>query len=196
MQGPVLAVVDATGDQIIVWGVDLGAKSPQASRMCGAWVIAADETNKLQLLVAGRLVVTTLAGAAALYAAEITVAGRLDVAATLVAANEALDAVQAAFEAEQAVRPKSKKMADVRWPTLPEALDVDNPALIDAPPNVRRALSVARWLAVLARGWEDAEAKRTAHAQLQALGGQEARCLPLVLVQPEAAGAPSLRTVR
>ena len=182
---PVVAVVDATSEGPTVWWVGLGLRgSAQLSRLCGAaWVIGYAEVDKFELLVGGRIVVATSAGEQALTASEIGVDRRLDVAATLASAKAAQETLRAAFDTEQAARTGSKQMAEPRWPTFPEPLDLDNPPAVKALPAAPKALRIARWLADLASRWEDVAAERLARPLLRGLGGNQPLVLPLVLAE-------------
>ncbi len=104
-----------------------------------------------------------------------------DVTGTLAAMNVERDMLQAAFDAEQSGRTKSKRMVTPEWPMFPEPIDVDNPPLAKSPDPTQRALAIARWLSTLCHQWEYLEEERLARPMLRGLSGLGSRALPLVV---------------
>lgn len=183
-QLPVVAVVDATGEGVVVvWWVNVAvALDLRMSRLCGAWVLDPDDTSTIDRVVAGRIGLLTGPGAAALRTAGLAVYPQLDLEATWRAAAAELTALQPAFDTQQAARPGGKRLTPPVWPILPELLDLDDPESPAGPPAPFRALGIARWLEQLCGRWGELEGTRLARPQLRDLGGPAPRPLPLALV--------------
>jgi hypothetical protein len=96
-----VAIVDAADDESIVWQVDVSSDTQGFSRMCGAWVIAADEDHKVRLLTQSRYLLSTDAGARVCKRAGVDGhLGLVDVGATLSAVDA--EPMQEVFEAAAA----------------------------------------------------------------------------------------------
>ncbi|MBB3753672.1 hypothetical protein FHT44_006194 [Mycolicibacterium sp. BK634] len=155
-----VAVVDAGGDESIVWQVDVSADTQEASRMCSAWVLAAGADDKVRLLTRSRYLLPTTAGRRVCEEAGADGhLGLVDAAATLSAVDAERARLQSVFEQEATVS-KSTLVAPT-WPHLAEPLDLASPPLDRiAPSNCAAALGVARWLESVAVAWESLERQR------------------------------------
>jgi len=165
-----VVVIDANADGTIVWQVDVSSDTQGSSRMCGAWVLAADEFGKLEMLTRARYVVATRAGDRALR--RITGHGHLgvvDLAKTLSAVESEISDLQTVFEL---VASKSKSNLTVpAWPNLPETIDLARPPTDkNAPQGVAVSLGIARWLEAVAVAWESLERQRLARKYMR--GGE------------------------
>lgn len=182
----IVAVVDAAAHTVIVWHVDVGTEVPGMSRMCGAWVVT--EPRKVELLTRGRLVVATVAGAAAMRSAGCTPAGALDLVQTVKSVVAERDRLQAIYDALPASR--KKNLVVPRWPHIPDTIDPTSPPRTEGADNaVAVALSVARYLDELAAAWTAIERQRIARTYLtDNTPGRpsEARALPLEVIFDDA----------
>jgi hypothetical protein len=155
-----VAIVDAAEDESIVWHVDVSSDTQGLSRMCGAWVIAADEDHKVNLLTQSRYLLSTDAGARACK--RVGVEGHLglvDVVATLSAVDAERTRLQEVFE--RAAEASKSSLIAPTWPHLPKPVDLTHPPQDRiAPPNCAGALGVARWLESVAVAWESLERQR------------------------------------
>lgn len=185
----VVAVVDAPTEDVWVWwvAIDVSPGQDTLSRLCGAWRVARDDAEILEALTHRRIVLPTPSGAAALASAALTDRWILDAGATHKAVSDEVDALQAAFVAEQHARPASKRMVTPQWPDLPPALGLTAPPVPEpgsVPGEQRRALGIARWLARLCGTWSAVEERRLSRTFLRDLRGESPRTLPVVLVPP------------
>ena len=155
-----VAVIDANADESIVWQVDVSADTQGSSRMCGAWVLAANEYAKPKLLTQARYLVATPAGDKALDRASAhDNRGVVDLAATVTVVELEITRLQIVFE-RAAATSKSSLVAPT-WPPLPKAIDLGQPPVdVKAPQNVAVTLGIARWLEAVALVWESLERQR------------------------------------
>jgi len=173
-QQPKVAVVDARDDDVWVWWVSASlALDMGFPRKTGAWGLSRSDPDfgeVLESLLFDRMVVATENGQGAIADAEITHCRWVDLPATLAAVIEVRDEYQAAFDAEQSSRTKSKRMRDLQWPVLPDPLDLENPPPARgqaADADVGRCLAIAAWVDGLVRAFEDIEAVRADRAFLR-----------------------------
>lgn len=182
----VVAVVDATPDNVIVWWSNIGLQpDPTMGRLCGAWKLDLGSDEELESLIFRRIVLPTNAGSNALKLAGLNPDRILDVGATVAAAIAARDRCQDAFESEQARRGKRAPLRAPSWPSFPAALDVENPPAWSATSpsaDTDAALSIAHWLAALCTCWEQLERERLGRPLLRELDGTAERPLAAVLV--------------
>lgn len=163
----VIAVVDARESDAWVWWVN-ASMDPDArgDRLCGAWSLSKNDrefSNTLHSLVAERMVVATTDGKALLNEAAITNCRWIDINASLASIQAMRDECQEMFEREQSERKKSNKLRDLRWPELPQPIDLENPPPAPGQANgveIRRALAIATWVASLANTFEQIESAR------------------------------------
>ena len=170
----VVAVVDARDDDVWVWWVSTSlALDMGFSRKTGAWELSRSDSefsDVLESLLFDRMVVATEAGRGAIADAGVTDCRWVDLSATFAAVVEVREEYQAAFDAEQSSRTKSKQMKPLHWPTLPELLDLENPPPARgqaADADVGRCLAIAAWVDGLVRAFEDIEAVRGDRAFLR-----------------------------
>lgn len=173
-QQPKVAVVDARDDYLWVWWVSTSLSLDMGfSRKTGAWELSRSDSqfsDVLESLLFDRMVVATEAGRGAIADAGITDCRWVDLSATFAAVVEVREEYQAAFDAEQSSRTKSKQMKPLHWPTLPELLDLENPPPARgqaADADVGRCLAIAAWVDGLVRAFEDIEAVRGDRAFLR-----------------------------
>jgi hypothetical protein len=160
MESQFVTIVDAARDDSIVWQVDVSSDTQGSSRMCGAWVIAADGDHEVRLLTRSRYLLSTNGGARVCKRAGVDGhLGLVDVVATLSAVDAERIRLQEVFE-RAAASSKSSLIAPT-WPHLPKPLDLVHPPQDRmAPPNCAAALGVARWLESVAVAWESLERQR------------------------------------
>jgi hypothetical protein len=162
-----VAIVDANTEGTIVWQVDVSSDTQGSSRMCGAWVLAADEAGKLERLTQARYVVATRAGDRVLR--RITGHGHrgvVDLASTLSAVESEIRELQTVFD--RAARSSKSNLIVPTWPHLPEAIDLRHPpADASAPQGVAVTLGIARWLEAVAFAWESLERQRLARKYMR-----------------------------
>jgi hypothetical protein len=185
-----VAIVDVADDESIVWQVDVSSDTQGSSRMCGAWVVAADEDHKVRLLTQSRYLLSTDAGAQVCKRAGVDGhLGLVDVAATLSAVDAEGTRLQEVFE-RAAAASKSSLIAPT-WPRLPKPLDLANPPLDRiAPSNCAAALGVARWLESVAVAWESLERQRLIRRYMRGNAPVQ-RTFPLqLIVQPDPSHRP------
>lgn len=186
----VVAVVDVAQDgRLVIWHVDISPDNGLA-RMAGAWVLSLDESagqqdepaglaaesaGRAADLLRGRRVLASAAGAAAVAALAVDIAGFVDPAGTLDDMADRIATLQAAFDAE------ARKLVSPTWPALPEPLDFASVAasMPDGTGHVAVALGAARWLEDAAVRWEKIEAQRVARKFLAPFGGPTRRPLHL-----------------
>jgi hypothetical protein len=182
LQSWVLAVVDAAESVPVVWWVDYGPE-PNVSRLCGAWVLDTEAlARQLPALTAGRTLLPTSAGRAALEGRGISAAPALDAESTLGAVTAARDELQAAYE-KRSGQAGGRALVPPKWPELPGSLTLDDSPVVAADGRASRALSIARWLVQLCTAWEEIEQQRLSRSYLRDLGGNLARPLPVVLTE-------------
>jgi hypothetical protein len=185
----VVAVVDATPDNVIVWWANIGLQpDPTMGRLCGAWKLDLGSDEELESLIFKRIVLPTNAGSHALKLAGLNPDRILDVGATVAAAIAARDRCQDVFDDEQAQRGKRAPLRAPNWPSFPAPLDVENPpawsAMNPSGADTDAALSIAHWLAALCTRWESLESERLGRPLLRELDGTAERPLPAALVAP------------
>jgi hypothetical protein len=162
-----VAIVDANADETIVWQVDVSSDTQGSSRMCGAWILAADDGDKLELLTRTRdVVVTKAADRAFRRATGNGDRGLVDLARTLSAVESEIVRLQTVFE-QAAAKSKSNLIAP-SWPHLPEVIDLAQPPVdANAPQNVAVTLGIARWVEAVAVAWEGLERQRLARKYMR-----------------------------
>ena len=179
-----VAVVDAQPHKTIVWHVDVSTNPSGLSRMSGAWIVSADDTNVLTTLTRARYVTTTGAGRDMCRGNH---AGVVDVAATHAAIASEIEHFQTEFE--KAAAASNSKLIAPRWPRLPNVIDLANPpADTNAPAEVAVALGIARWLESLALVWESLETQRLMRKYLR---GDDDDQRPFPISAAELDAAPS-----
>ncbi len=179
----VVAVVDAHESDAVVWWVALDDLA-SVSRLCGAWVLPRESSDRVAAVLGGRYVLFTTSGATLLEAAGIDATAVMDPEATLAAAARHLQGLQEAHEAHVRALPPTRSAADPSWPVLPARLTLlDAAPSIDTSPGVdpavTRALAIARWVEGLCRAWAGLEEVRLSRKHLRPLGPEVARLLPV-----------------
>lgn len=189
----VVAVVDAHGDQVAVWWVDVGhrevgPRAKRTSRLCGAWTFQPASTQVIETLTYQRMTWATEPGLHALKSLRVPIQRHFDVAATLALMHADRDRHKEAFEAEQASRTPSKRLQTPHWPLYPDPIDIDQPISVPPgeSPTIARALEVARWLDQLCSQWESFEELRLSSSWLSALEGPGTRGLPVAVTAQSA----------
>jgi hypothetical protein len=175
----VLAIVDAHDSDPVVWWANLGPSNGMF-RLCGAWVLDTPELrDKLADLIAGRALLTTIAGRAALTYRDIPLDGHIDVVTTHHAVLAWRDELQTAYEKRAAHGSAGKGLIAPRWPDIPELLNVEDITAVAGDPRACRALGIARWFDTLCFAWDSIEGQRLARPYLREHGGEVARTLPV-----------------
>lgn len=168
-------VVDARGEQVIVWQVATEPVAGQLSRMSGAWVLGPDEKNTLDSLIADHRVLATSAARQLIAERDIPIRGYIDPDTTVKNIELACDELQIAFD-HHADRSQHDLVAPT-WPALPASIDRQNPPTAASEPPTRVALGLARWLLHVALIWDRIEAQRLLRPYLP--GGRKRLSAPI-----------------
>jgi|GEM_PF-2031249 len=182
---PVVAVVDATDDRVVIWWIQLSRVGHTGSRLCGAWVLDIADVTKVRAVIARRVGFATTSGEQAVAKTGSYFDARLDLPGTIDAVTNARVSLIEAFEVAQRQRKPSSRLVEPNWPDLPPPLDVNSPPTVAGSPEVARALSIARYLDHLAKVWDALEDIRTSRKMLRdAYGNSTAgsELFPLQLV--------------
>lgn len=186
----VVGVVDADGDQVAVWWVDVGhrevgPRAKRTSRLCGAWTFQPASSQVIETLTYQRMIWATEPGLQALKSPRVPIHCLFNVAATLARMHADRDRHQEAFEAEQASRTPSKRLQTPHMPLYPEPIDIDQPIYVPPgeAPTVARALGVSRRLDQLCSQWESFEELRLSSAWLSTVEGPGLRRLPIAVAE-------------
>lgn len=180
----VAAVIDAADKKALIWWTAIGLPVAGFGRLCGAWVLDADD-DRLASLIDGRYMVTTAAGSDLVAERGFAAETRLNLAATLHVVRAEVSRLQAIFEQENGSRIASKKLKAPSWPVLPVDLDIERPhaARAESAAGVsgNRALDIAHWINALCAAWDEVEDQRMGRPWMSALDGAERHLLPAVL---------------
>lgn len=173
----IVSVVDRADDLAVVWWVDPNPPS-KASEQCGAWVLPADDP-RVGDLVAGRWLLATPAGAAAVRQLGAEPRAVVDVRATVTAVTDEISRLHGLFLTEVA-KPGKQTMTEPTWPVVGAPIDLARPPQADAAePAACTALGVARWTARLSRTWHALEEERSRRPYLREAGTSAHRPVPL-----------------
>ncbi len=180
----VVAVVDATDTEVLIWWTAIGQPVAGFGRLCGAWVLDRDD-NRIGGLLAGRYLVPTQAGIGFVAGRGIVTGAPLDLQCTRHSVHADIARLQAIFERENDTRIASKKLKAPTWPVLPSDLDVEHPHTDQrasaAADTENRALDIAHWINALCACWDEVEDQRMARPWMSAIDGPERRLLPAVV---------------
>lgn len=170
------AVVDAQGEQVIVWHVQTGLDDGM-SRLTGAWVVARAQTATIAALLERRRTLATQAGEKALADLGISPFARIDPAATLAAVRAERDRLQAIYDE----LPAPHTFVAPIWPALPGPLDPADPPASHAVEPTQVAHAVAGWLGGVADTWEKIERERITRKYLNDTDNRERRLAPFAV---------------
>lgn len=174
----VVALINRDDERFAIWHIVIGPGYPM-SRLCGAWVNPTVNPSllatRLLLPFGGRL-------ADDLRQFQAASVGVFDPAATLDAISARIAELDARHK--ESLTKAGKPRAPLSWPSLPQALDWDNPPPplpgVTDDPLTSATIGVARWIANLADAWASVEVNRLSREHL-ADGEVAPRPMPVVL---------------
>lgn len=163
--GSTVAVVDADKTSVFVWWVNIGAKDPGMSRLCGAWVLDVDAVELPDLLV-GRKVLATKLGKNAIFERGIEIQDWFSIEETLTNFEDQLHAIERVWTEENELRKrlnienknvenwvKKAQLPKPELPPVPRIIDIENPPSwsINDPSedHLDKVLRIAHWLSTL-----------------------------------------------
>jgi hypothetical protein len=147
-------------------------------------------------LIAGRLLLSTVAGSDAVAAAGISPVGWITAAEIREAVLAERDRLQRVHDAAAAAPGKSN-LVSPDWPAIPDQLDIETACSDAGEPKATRALAIARHLGRLALTWQQLETERLTRKHLRIGAADAPRPLPLnttgalIPAQPTGIAAPA-----
>ncbi|MTE14140.1 hypothetical protein [Nocardia aurantiaca] len=170
---PPIAVVDHVNEQFIIWHVNIGPDLG-LSRLCGAWILGADQTEVAAKLISDRYL--AWADLSRTLPDSTRPVGILHIGHTVNAARSELQSADRLFTEHQATVPH--RLVRPVWPALKDPRRPQRLPRTTAE-HIVPTLSLAYGIRDLADAWARFEAERIQRKYLVHRGGPTARPLPL-----------------